>query len=139
MGPAVALVVRQWAGPEHTGGSAGIAAGRAVSGGGRVILRLWEEPDTYRPQHGLLIRTGRARIEVPLAFGTGEGDADRWSAGAGADTAGYIDGDQIWGFTVSLVRMIFASEKHPAGAGSRVDEVFSAEVSAYTHRLGKSA
>jgi hypothetical protein len=43
------------------------------------------------------------------------------------------------GFTVSLVRMIFASEQHPAGAGSRVDEVFSADVSAYTHRLGKSA
>jgi hypothetical protein len=39
MGPAVALVVRQWAGPEHAGRNAGIAAGRALSDGGRVILR----------------------------------------------------------------------------------------------------
>jgi hypothetical protein len=43
----------------------------------------------YRPQHGLLIRTGRVRIEAPLAFGTGEGDADRWSAAAGVDTIGH--------------------------------------------------
>jgi hypothetical protein len=35
----VALVVRQWAGPEHAGRNAGIAAGRALSDGGRVILR----------------------------------------------------------------------------------------------------
>jgi hypothetical protein len=52
------------------------------------MLRV--EPDTYRPPHGLLIHTGRARIEAPLAFGTGEGDADRWSAGTGKGTAGCI-------------------------------------------------
>jgi hypothetical protein len=27
--------------------------------------------------HGLLVATGRARIEAPHAFGTGEVDADR--------------------------------------------------------------
>lgn len=65
--------------------------------GARFLDTAWEEPDTYPPQHGLLIRTGRAGIEAPFAFGTGEGDADRWSAEAGVDTTGYIDGDRIWG------------------------------------------
>jgi hypothetical protein len=36
-------------------------------------------------------------FQVPLAFGTGEGDADRWSAQAGMDTARCIDGDRMWG------------------------------------------
>jgi hypothetical protein len=43
------------------------------------------------------------------------------------------------GFTVSLVRIIFASEQHPAGAGSQVDQVFSADLSTYTHCLDMSA
>ncbi len=36
------------------------------------------------------------------------------------DTAGCIDGDRMWGFTVSLVRAIFASEKHSSDADSQV-------------------
>jgi hypothetical protein len=69
---------------------------------------------------GLLIRTGRARIEALLAFGTGEGDADRWSAGAGEDTAGCIDVDRKWGIHRVVVRAVFASEKRPSDADSQV-------------------
>ena len=36
-------------------------------------------------------------IEAPLAFGTGEGDADRCSAMAGMEIAGLVDGDRTWG------------------------------------------
>jgi hypothetical protein len=57
----------------------------------------WEEPDHTGRQHGLLVRIGRARIVAPLAFGTGEGDADRWSAVAEKETAGLIDCDRMWG------------------------------------------
>src|ERR1700735_3174601 len=38
--------------------------------------------------------TGRSRIEVPQAFGTGQGDDGRWSAQAGMDTAGGAGGDR---------------------------------------------
>ncbi len=69
------------------------------------------------------------------------------------DTAGCIDGDRMWGFTVSLVRAIFASEKHSSDADSQVADtqpfhpksgIYASDsepndVNAYTHCLDTSA
>ena len=68
-----------------------------------------KNPDTHGRQHGLLVPTGRARIEAPLAFGTGEGMpivGVLWREWKPPVLLTVIGGG---GFAVSLACRIFAS------------------------------
>jgi hypothetical protein len=92
------------------------------------------------------IRTGRARIEAPLAFGTGEGDADRCSAQAGMVPPVAFTVIDCGGFAVSRVRATSTAGKPASDGDSRVAvfiayERFGAMVNAnaYTHCLDKAA
>jgi hypothetical protein len=107
--------------------------------GARFSDNAWGEPDTYPPPHGLLIRTGHARTRRRSRSGRVEempivGVLRRvWIPPVILAVIGF------GGVTVSLVRIVFASAQQSAGAGSHVDQVFSADLSAYAHCLGKSA
>ena len=73
---------------ERTAGAAAAlrpARSAVIAGVSQILPR--KKPTNRRSRHGLLIHTGFALSEAPLASGTGEGDADCPSSAAVVDRA----------------------------------------------------